>query len=402
MQKLEKRQIGPHCILACLYFLLLPTTIAVNSAGNSILKLATIPIGLFFAVSLILTKRKLEINGVHLALLVYTLSAISTLFVDSSDTSMAYVFGYVLNAALYICLTVIPYNQAELEWMEGTQILLLVILNAITLLSDGIEDDRTTLMILGQTSDPNYFVGFFVFPLTVALKKMVSGKHAFLYLLLVAISLYCIFLSGSRGGFVAIAVTIVGFAFLYPSDNVKRFLFLIGGCVLLVGFWVILKPLLPENIIERMTVDAVMETGGTGRIDLWKSMLQTITKEPDKLLFGRGIRALHRFLRDGVWRESVAHNQVLQILYNQGLVGVISFLMLAGISFFRCVKSRKTVAIAILGMMALSVSLSFNQTTRTFWNLIAYAALGFPNSDLNTINGGLSDNECTQHNECFS
>ena len=394
MQKSRNRQISPHCILSCLYFLLLPTTIAVNSAGNSILKLATIPIGLYFLITIFLSSRKLQVNGVHLALLVYTLSAISTLFVDASSVSIAYVTGYVLNAALYVFLTVIPYNKEELELMERIQILLLVILNVMTLLSNGTEDNRTTLMILGQTSDPNYFVGFFIFPLTIALKKMVSGKHVVLYLLLVAVSLYCIFLSGSRGGFVAIAVTIAGFAVLYPSNHAKRFLFLAGGFVLLVGFWMILKPLLPVNIIERMSVDAVLETGGTGRLDLWKSMFQAITKEPDKLLFGRGIRTLHRFLRDGVWRESVAHNQVLQIIYNQGLVGLISFLMLTGISFFRCVKRRKTVSIAILGMMALSISLTFNQTTRTFWNLIAYAALAFPDSDVDTVNiGGLSDHE---------
>ena len=394
MQKLEKWQIGPHCILACLYFLLLPTTIAVNSAGNSILKLATIPIGLYFLITIFLSNRKLQVNGVHLALLVYTLSAISTLFVDASSDSIDNVIGYVLNAALYVFLTVIPYNKEELELMERIQILLLFILNVMTLLSNGIEDDRTTLMILGQTSDPNYFVGFFIFPLTIALKKMVSGKHVVLYLLLVAVSLYCIFLSGSRGGFLAIAVAIAGFAVLYPSNNAKRFMFLAGGFVLLVGFWVILKPLMPENIIERMNVDSVIETGGSGRTDIWKSMIQTIITEPDKLLFGRGIRALHRFLCDGVWRVVVAHNQVLQIIYNQGLVGLISFLALTGISFFRCVKRRKTVAIAIIGMMALSVSLTFNQTTRTFWNLIAYAAFAFPDSDINTIdNGGLSDHE---------
>ena len=114
------------------------------------------------------------------------------------------------------------------------------------------------------------------------------------------------------------------------------------------------------------------------------------------MLFGRGIRTVHRFLRDGAWKEAAAHNQVLQVLYNQGLVGLISFLALTGISFFRCVKRRKTVAIAIRGMMAWSASLTFNQTTRTFWNLIAYAAFAFPDSDTNTINnGGLSDNECT-------
>lgn len=394
MQKLVKRQIGPHCILSCLYFLLLPTTIAVNSAGNSILKLATIPIGLFFVVTLILSKRKLELNGVHLALLVYTLSAISTLFVDASDTSMDYVIGYILNAAIYMCMTVVPYNKTELELMEKIQILLLVILVAVTLLSNGTHDDRTTLMIMGQTCDPNDFVGYFVFPLAVAFKKLVSGKHTVIYLLLIAVSLYCVFLSGSRGGFLAIAVTIAGFAILYPANNAKRILFFVCGFVILVGFWVIVKPLMPENIIERMNVNSVIESGGSGRTDIWKSMIQTIITEPDKLLFGRGIRTVHRFLRDGAWTEAAAHNQVLQIIYNQGLVGLISFLALTGISFFRCVKRRKTVAIAIIGMMALSISLTFNQTTRTFWNLIAYAAFAFPDRDIKTINnGGLAENE---------
>ena len=396
MQKLANRQISPHCIFACLYFLLLPTTIAVNSAGNSILKLATVPIGVFFLITIFLSKKKLQINGVHLALLVYTLSAISTLFVDASDVSKDYVIGYVLNAALYICLSVIPYNEAELEWMENVQILLLVILNVLTLFSNGTLADRTTLMIMGQTCDPNDFVGYFVFPLAVALKKLVSGKPPLIYLSLIAVSLYSVFLSGSRGGFLAIAVTIAGFALLYPSGFAKQFLFLTGGLVLLLVFWMVFKPILPENIVERMSVESVVETGGSGRIALWKSMLQTIIKEPDKLLFGRGIKTIYRFLSNGTWREAVAHNQLLQITYNQGLVGLISFLTLTGISFFRCVKHRKTVSIAITGMMALSISLSFNQTTRTFWNLIAYAAFAFPDNDTNTIdNGGLSDHEHT-------
>ena len=112
MQKVENKQIGPHCMLACLYFLLLPTTIAVNSAGNSILKLATVPIGLFFLVTMFLSNRKLQINGVHLALLVYTFSAVSMLFIDASSVSIDDATGYVLNAALYICLSVIPYSPS--------------------------------------------------------------------------------------------------------------------------------------------------------------------------------------------------------------------------------------------------------------------------------------------------
>ena len=394
MQKVENQKIGAHCILSCLYFVLLPTTIALNSAGNSILKLATIPIGGYFLITIILSKRKLQINGVHLALLIYTLSAISTLFLDPSTLAIENVFGYVLNAAINICLSVIPYNKSELELMGKVQIMLLIILNALTLISGETEDDRTTLMILGQTSDPNYFVGFFAFPLAVALSKLVSGKHSFWYLILIAVSFYSIFLSGSRGGFLAIAVTVVGFAFIYPSGLGKRMVFLVGGLVLLCVFWLVFKPILPEKIVERMSIESVVETGGTGRWEIWKNMVGAIVNQPDKLLFGRGILHNQRILTETGWAKTAAHNQVIQITYNQGLIGLLSFLALVGICFFRCVKQRKTVAIAIVGMMALSVSLSFNQTTRTFWNLIAYAAFAFPENERNTNNGGLMDYEC--------
>lgn len=396
MQNFVNRQISPHCMLSCLYFLLLPTTIAVNSAGNSILKLATIPIGLFFVVTLILSDRKLQINGVHLALLLYTLCAVATLFCNANAGSVDSVIGYVLNAAIYICLTVIPYNQAELELMEKIQILLLAILNALVLFSNGSEAERSTIMIMGQISDPNYLIGFFIFPLTVVLKRMVSGRHSFFYLLLIALSLYCVFLSGSRGGMLAVMVTFIGFTLIYPSGFVKRVLVLVGGVVLILILWIVCRPILPESVVERMSVKAVVESGGTGRMEIWGAMLREIVDQPEKLLLGRGINARHRLFVNGQWSGVAAHNQVIQILYNQGLVGLCSFLLLTGISFFRCVHRRKIVSVAILGMMALSVSLSFNQTTRTFWNLIAYAALAFPDSDSNTIsNGGLSDYERT-------
>lgn len=396
MQSLENRKISPHCILSCLYFLLLPTTIAVDGSGNSILKLATIPIGIFFLITLILSNRKLQINGVHLALLLYTFSSVSALFLSSSQRSMDDVFGYTLNAALYICLSVIPYNKAELDLMEKVQIVLLVILNALTLFSNGLEDDRTTLMIMGQTSDPNFFVGFFIFPLTIALKQFASGKWRFFHLLLIAVSVYSIFLSGSRGGVIAIAVTIAGFALFYPSGMLKRILFFFGGLAILLILWVALKPLLPENVVERMSVEAVVETGGTGRLDIWKSMIQEIVDQPERILLGRGMDAMHELFVDGTWRQVVAHNHLLQTLYNQGIVGMLSFLVLVGVCFSRCRKNRKVVAVAVIGMMALSASLSFNQTTRSFWNLIAYAAFAFPDSDTNTINnGGLSDYEHT-------
>ena len=381
MNEQKNMRISIHCILACLYFLLLPTTIAVNSAGNSFLKLATVPIAIYFVVMIIFSKQVLRFNAVHLLLCLYTFSTLITLFVNHEGSSIDTVIGYFLNAALYLCLTVVTYNRRELLLLENVQVFLLLVLVMITLFSNGSMFDRTTLEIFGQASDPNYFVGFFIFPLSVTLKKIVYSRYRILYIILFFLSLYCVFLSGSRGGLIAVVASITAFALIYPPKLKNKVLVLVAGCSFILLVWSILIPFLPENIIDRMSVSQVIETGGTGRWDIWKSMLKEIVDSPEKLLLGRGISAKHEIFIGGKWGGVVAPDQLIQVLYNQGVVGLIAFTLLTVGCLLRCIGRRKAVAVAIIGMMALSISLSFNPTTRTFWNLVAYAAFDFPNKE---------------------
>lgn len=384
MSESNEMKISMHCLLACLYFLLLPTTIAVNASGNSYLKLATIPIGLYFLITIIITKIRLQFNSVHFFLCLYTFSTLISLFIKSDTNTILEVLGYFLNAAIYLCLSVVKYNKRELKLMENVQVLLLAILIGITLFSKGSEDNRTTLEIFGQTSDPNYFVGFFIYPLSVTMKKFMESKFRIVYLILALLAMYCVFLSGSRGGLLAVFIMIAAFSLIYPANTKHKLLVLLAGVCFLLFAWLIIAPILPENIVSRMSVTNVIETGGTGRWDIWKSMLKEIVHSTDKLLFGRGVPSLHMLFLHGTFGGRVAHNHVIQTLYDQGLVGLIAFLMLSCACFLRCVNKRKTVAIAIIGMLALSVSLTFNPTTRTFWNLVAYAAFNF-SSDEDTV-----------------
>lgn len=378
MTECKDMKISMHCILACLYFLLLPTTIAVNSAGNSILKLATIPIAAYFVISILFSKKVLQFNVVHLLLCGYTLSTLIALFVKTDKACIDTVVGYFLNAALYLCLTVIPYNDREIMWLENTQVLLLVYLVGATLFSGGTTGNRATLEIFGQITDPNYFVGYFVFPFSVALKNIMERKNPIVLLFIALLGVYCIFLSGSRGGVIALAGMLIAFGTIYPSKVETKMLVLLIETLLLLLAWFIAVPFLPENIIERMSIKSVVETGGSGRWDIQMSMIEEISKSPDRLLFGRGMDTLFEIFLEGKWSKVGSHSQLIQVLYNQGVVGLIAFLMLTIGCILRCINKRKTVAIAIIGMMALSISLSFNPTTRTFWNLVAYAALNFP------------------------
>lgn len=382
MHESPNMKISTHCLLACLYFLLLPTTIVVNSDGNSILKLATVPIGLYFLITILFLKKVLQLNVIHFLLCMFTFSTIITLFVDYSSISVSYVIGYCLNAMLYICLSVIKYNDRELKLLEDVQILLLLVLLGITFFSNGSEFNRSTLKIFGQTCDPNYFVGYFIFPLSVTMKRIMQSKYRIGYVLLAFFSIYCVFLSGSRGGLIAVVVLILAFALIYPPKIKHKLLVLLAGSMFLLAAWFLLAPFLQENIVARMSVENVIETGGTGRWYIWESMLDEIINSPDELMFGRGIHAMHEIFLNGKWDVAVAHNQMIQMLYNQGIIGLIAFSVLTIGCFLHCIRKRKAVSAAIIGMMALSISLSFNQTTRTFWNLVAYAAINF------------SENEC--------
>ena len=379
MRALEKNNIGMHCILASLYFLMLPLTISVNSAGASFLKLATIPISIFFLISLLFYKKDLQINMVHIILGVYTVTTVLTMFVNPTSDNFEYVKGYFLNAALFICLSVIEYNERELKILEYVQVLLLIIITAITLCNGRTIYNRTTLEIFGQESDPNYYVGFFIFPLTVTMKKIYSSQYRIFYIIAALLAIYAVFLSGSRGGLLAIVVTIIAFAIIYPKKSMNKLMILICMLLSVLILWFAIKPFLSDTVIDRMSIEAVVETGGTHRTEIWASMLDKIKNSSWEFIFGRGIGTLHPMMVAGKVQLVVAHNHTIQLLHDQGIVGLIAFVMLVVCCILRCIKKRQCVAIALLGMLALSVSLSFNPSIKSFWNLIPYAAFAFPN-----------------------
>ena len=128
ISKLKNFDVGLSCILACIYFTALPLTITINAAGNSFLKLLTIPIAGYLAASLIFYKGKLELNIIHFFSVVFLISVVMTLFADNSSTSVQYVLGYIQTIALLFLITVKKYSKNEMEAFEITQLVLLVIL----------------------------------------------------------------------------------------------------------------------------------------------------------------------------------------------------------------------------------------------------------------------------------
>lgn len=377
----KKTKIRPVCWVSALYFILLPLTISTNATSNSYLKIATVPIGLFLVISLFFYKGKLNINIVHVCLLLYTLSIPLTLVMDSGSQAISSVIGYFLNCALFICISIFDYKDKELKLFENAQIVMLIIICVITLIENIGQTERGTITVFGDVCDPNYFVGFLIFPLAIVLKNIVDSKWRWKIpnIILALVSLYIIFLSGSRGGLLAIGITVLAFVFVYPKGFIKKVVITIGVVVLAIFTWIVVKPILPELVVERMSVTDVVESRGTYRMDIWEQAIDEIVNESDYVILGRGIDARIDMIIAGKYSTEALHSAFLQIAYGQGILGFALFMLLAGACILRCMKKRKVIVVAVIGMLALGISLSFNASTKTYWNLICYAAFPFAN-----------------------
>ena len=201
-----------------------------------------------------------------------------------------------------------------------------------------------------------------------------------IYIAIALLACYAVFLSGSRGGLLAILVTIVSFAMIYPKKGINKIFVLACMMLSVLLLWFVVKPFLPESVVNRMTIEAVVETGGTNRTQIWASMLNEIKNSSWEFILGRGIGARHTMIVSGHKAMVFAHNHMIQALYDQGIIGVIAFVMIVLSCIFRCIEKRKCVSIAILGMLALSLSLSYNPSVKFFWNMIPYAAFAFPDT----------------------
>lgn len=378
INSLKKADIRLSCILACAYFLALPLTITTNAAGNSFLKLLTIPIAGYFAVSWFFYREKLELNIVHLLSFLYLITVVMTLFADSSSFALQYVRGYFETIGLLFLITMRKFTQNEIKAFELTQLALLGVMIVLGFIGADWYGDRNTMTLFGATSDPNYFVGFFLLPMAVALKKMRENKiYTVVCAVLLALGVYMVFSSGSRGGLLALVIMIMTFVFINAKGTKQR---LAGIGVVIAAaiiFWTIVIPILPEDVSVRFSIKNVIETRGTARGDIWLSMFDTIKNSSWELLRGRGIFVFHEMMINGRRASVVAHNQFIQSLYNQGIPGFITFILMSFSAVFRNIKKRGYISAAMLGILALSMTLTINPSIKAFWNLLMYAALSF-------------------------
>ncbi|MFC1658435.1 O-antigen ligase family protein [Candidatus Omnitrophota bacterium] len=137
----------------------------------------------------------------------------------------------------------------------------------------------------------------------------------------ILLSLYCILFAYSRGAYIALLIGLIFFSLMKK----KRILIPV---IILLLFWQIL---LPQAVVQRIqatkTEYGELDSSGKSRLDLWGKGLSLFSRNP---LTGIGFATspelgLRKSLTD-------THNIYVEILVEQGIVGMIIFLLLIYLS----------------------------------------------------------------------
>lgn len=233
--------------------------------------------------------------------------------------------------------------------------------------------NRVTLAIGDSVSEANYLSFLLIVPAGYAVSRILDSKYNKAYRVFSGVSiflfLYILLFTGSRSGILAVVATAF-FAIVLTLFNSRKIK--LGALAALTVFGVAIAIILP-NIIDqlptaiasRLTLQNFLfaTSGANGRLDIWQRAFDALGKENNVLLLLFG----HGFLSSEVTFGLTLHNLFLQVLYEQGVLGLVVICIL----FYRIIKdsiSSHNVIImsSIIGTLILCMSLA-GVISRFFW-----------------------------------
>lgn len=276
------------------------------------------------------------------------------------------VYNYVKIIAVVVCLYCQAYNDREKRFLIAASFVSCMILCwfLLTGTGTGMYDDRVTIAVFGVVQDPNYLGYLFLIPMAVSVQGFLKDKRVsakIVYALLVGLIMLCAMTGGSRGAFLGIAAVAVVCVIKRFDKMSTKILFCLGMAAFAVSVYGFMLTLLPEHIAARFSIQMVLESRGTKRLDLWMKAFQVMKERPYKLLLGFGAGSSDILL--GGW---ATHNFFIQLLLELGIIGLSLFLSFLRIWLMRLSKYDTKAFSILMGCMAMAMTLSVN-TIYYFW-----------------------------------
>ncbi len=176
---------------------------------------------------------------------------------------------------------------------------------------------------LGRNIDQNFLSANLIFGTALSANSVFKAKKAsaklFFFLLLIW-SIVCILYLGSRGSLLGNAAVIAVVIWLNRKSFSIRFVLIALICVALVAVAAVM--FIPDWIAERFNFANMIESGGSGRITVWKNYLHYYSSESlPIIIFGYGRGFIYD--RTSFVNGKCTHNIFLKSLIEGGIIGFI-------------------------------------------------------------------------------
>ena len=182
--------------------------------------------------------------------------------------------------------------------------------------------------------------------------------------------------TGSRGGLIGVFAG----AAIYISIGMKSMRARLGVILAAIAvgliFVSVVMPMLPEDVRARYTIEAVQSDGGSGRFEIWQFLLNYTVQRPERLIRGSGVFSTYSIMRSGGLKNGVAHNAYIQILNDEGMIGLLLFVTVIALCIFRTIKREPHYAAGMVSLLAFSMSLTF-YVFKPYLNIMMLCAMSF-------------------------
>lgn len=233
---------------------------------------------------------------------------------------------------------------------------------------------RTSMVIMGTATDPNEFASVFIVPLSLMTFNVLNKKGSrILQIIIMLLAFYCVLMSGSRGALIATVIAIIITLLQSGKVDIKSVLIVtvVAIVVLLLAIRYII-PLIPDDVLTRMSLKALLKDGGSGRGDLWTDAVRKIWNGSVlRMMFGYGQYGLTVGTK-GV--SQTMHNQFIQQISNYGFVGLSLYMFLIYKSYKSIKRNCPRYMGAFIGMIVMSLTITMSVAYKLLWILLLMPA----------------------------
>lgn len=374
-----KEKISIECILACIYFACLPFTVVTTPAG-SLLKVVTFPIAAILMIRLFMGKSELTLNYIHFFYGLYMLYTVGMLVVYSENISVVTTKDMILGYLMLMLITMRIYNSREKELIETAWIAVGLVCIYVCVTSTEVVsevENRAVVRVFGFEEDQNQFCAYLIMPVLISIKRIFERRKFYpVYIMILLLSFYAVLKTGSRGGLIGVFAG----AAIYISIGMKSMRARLGVILAAIAvgliFVSVVMPMLPEDVRARYTIEAVQSDGGSGRFEIWQFLLNYTVQRPERLIRGSGVFSTYSIMRSGGLKNGVAHNAYIQILNDEGMIGLLLFVTVIALCIFRTIKREPHYAAGMVSLLAFSMSLTF-YVFKPYLNIMMLCAMSF-------------------------